>query len=136
MTQQTQNTTPSNTVIKHKFQIIEINVQGAGNEVILSKATETDHDEIIGVVLFKDGGSHGHGTFGLKIAGDEIFPDSFHADIITLDSANKNIVLKDVLWPVQKPGKGSVIQIEYREPANGSAGKLWLYLIAKKYKNS
>lgn len=126
----------SNQVIKQKFQIIEINILGAGSVVNLSKATETDHDEIIGVVLFKDGGSHGHGTFGLKIAGDEIFPDSFHADIVTLDSENKNIVLKDVLWPVKKQGKGSVIEIEYREPANGSAGKMWLYLVAKKYSNS
>jgi hypothetical protein len=126
----------NNQVIKQKFQIIEINIQGAGNEVILSKATETDHDEIIGVVLFKDGGSHGHGTLGLKIAGEEIFPHNFHADIITLNSENKNIVLKDVIWPVKKQGKGSVIQIEYREPSNGSAGKLWLYLVAKKYSNS
>lgn len=123
-------------VIKQKFQIVEINIQGAGSVVNLSKATETDHDEIIGVALFKIGGSHGHGTFGLKIAGDEIFPDDFHADIITLNSENKNIVLKDVFWPVQKQGKGSVIQIEYREPANGSSGKLWLYLVAKKYSNS
>lgn len=126
----------SNQVIKQKFQIIEIDIQGAGSVVKLSKATETDHDEIIGVVLFKDGGTHGHGTFGLKIDGDEIFPDNFHADIVTLDSENKNIVLKDVLWPVQKQGKGSVIEIEYREPSNGSSGKLWLYLIAKKFSNS
>ena len=126
----------NNQVTKQKFQIIEINIQGGGNEVILSKATETDHDEIIGVVLFKDGGSHGHGTLGLKIAGEEIFPHNFHADIVTLNSENKNIVLKDVIWPVKKLGKGSVIQIEYREPANGSAGKLWLYLVAKKYSNS
>lgn len=122
----------SNQVIKHKFQIIEIDIPAAGREVILSKVTETDHDEIIGVALYKDGGSHGHGTLGLKIAGDEIFPDEFHASIITLDSNNTNIVLSNVLWPVKKQGKGSQIQIEYREPSNGSAGKLWLYLIAKK----
>lgn len=133
---QHQKKSMSNQVIKHKFQIIEINIQGAGKEVVLSKVTETDHDEIIGVALFKDGGSHGHGTLGLKIAGDEIFPDNFHADIITLDAENKNIVLKDVLWPLQKQGKGSAVQIEYREPVNGSAGKLWLYLVAKKYSNS
>lgn len=119
-------------IIKHKFQIIEIDIPGPSREVLLSKVTEADHDEITGVVLFKDGGSHGHGTFGLKIDNDEIFPDKFHADIITLNSENKNIVLSNVIWPVKKNGKGSQIQIEYREPANGAAGKLWLYLIAKK----
>ncbi len=123
-------------IIIQKFQIIEIDIQGAGSVVKLSKATETDHDEIVGVVLFKNAGSHGHGTFGLKIDGDEIFPDNFHADIVTLNYENKNIVLKDVLWPVHKQGKGSVINIEYREPSNGSAGKLWLYLVAKKINNS
>jgi hypothetical protein len=119
-------------MVKHKFQIIEINIPGAGHEVLLSKVTEADHDEITGVAIYKDGGSHGHGTFGLRIAGDEIFPDAFHACIVTLDSENKNIVLGDVLWPVKKPGKGSQIQVQYREPADGAAGKLWLYLIAKK----
>jgi hypothetical protein len=118
--------------IKQKFQIIEIDISGAGNEVNLSKTTETDHDEIIGVAIFKNGGSHGHGTLGLKIAGEEIFPDDFHTDIITLDAKNKNIVLKDVLWPTKKIGKGSIIQIEYKEPSNGSSGKLYLYLLAKK----
>jgi len=97
-------------IIKQKFQIIEIDIQGAGSVVKLSKATETDHDEIIGVVLFKDAGTHGHGTFGLKIDGDEIFPDNFHADIVTLNYENKNIVLKDGLWSVHKQGKGSVIR--------------------------
>lgn len=122
--------------IKQKFKIIEIAVQGPGSEVNLSVATEVGHDEIIGVALFKIGGTHGHGTLGLRIAGDEIFPDDFHADIITLNSENKNIVLKDVLWPVQKPGKGSVVQIEYKEPPGGSQGKLWLYLLAKEINDS
>lgn len=117
---------------RNKFQIIEIEIQNPGSEVMLSKATEADHDEIVGVALFKNGGSHGHGTLGLKIAGDEVFPDNFHADIVTLNAENKNIVLKDVIWPVKKPGKGSVIQINYKEPQDGSAGKLWLYLIAQK----
>ena len=120
------------TTTKQKFQIIEIDIPGAGNEVLLSKVTEADHDEIIGVAIYKNGGSHGHGTFGLRIAGEEIFPDVFHADIITLNSQNKNIVLNDVLWPVQKEGKGSQIQIEYHEPAEGTSGKIWLYLVAKK----
>lgn len=123
----------SHTVEKQKFQIIEINIPGASATVDLSKTTEVDHDKIIGVALFKNGGNHGHGTFGLKIAGDEIFPDEFHADIITLNAENHNIVLNDVLWPTKKTGKGSIIDIEYREPANGANGKLYLYLLAKKY---
>lgn len=119
-------------IIKQKFQIIRIDISGAGSEVHLSKTTEVDHDEIIGVALFKNGGSHGHGTLGLKIAGGEIFQDDFHADIITLDAKNKGIVLKDVLWPTNKAGKGSVIQIEYKEPSDGTSGKLFLYLLTKK----
>jgi hypothetical protein len=118
--------------VKHKLQIIEINIPGPGSEVRLSKVTETDHDEIVGVVLFKKSGTHGHGRFGLRIAGDEIFQDQFHAGMITYCSDNNNVVLSDVIWPVNKQGKGSQIEIEYKEPENGSAGKIWLYLIAKK----
>ena len=116
---------------KQKFQIIEINIEGAGSHITATKTTETDHDEIIGVVIFKNGGTHGHGTLGLKIAEEEIFPENFHADIITLNSEDKNITLKDVLWPVSKVGKGSQIKIDYKEPKDGSGGKIWLYLLAK-----
>jgi hypothetical protein len=122
----------NNQIIKQKFQIIEIDIPGAGSEVNLSKATEADHDEITGVAIFKNGGTHGHGTLGLRIAGDEIFPDSFHAGIVTLDAANKNIVLKDVVWPVSKAGKGSQVIIKYKEPQDGAAGMLYLYLLASK----
>lgn len=120
---------------KHKFQIIEIDIPGAGREVLLSKVTEADHDEIVGVAIYRDGGAHGYGTLGLKIAGEEIFNDKFHAFIISLHSGHKNIVLGNVLWPVQVQGKGSQIRIEYKEPAGGAAGKLWLYLMAKKAVN-
>ncbi len=122
----------SHTVEKQKFQIIGTDIPGAGATVNLSKTTEVDHDEITGVALFKIGGSHGHGTFGLKIAGDEIFPDEFHADIITLDADDHNIVLNDILWPTKQVGKGSIIQIEYKEPSNGASGKIYLYLLARK----
>jgi hypothetical protein len=121
-----------NVVEKPKFQIIEIDIPGAGATVTLSKTTEVDHEEILGVALFKNGGSHGHGNFGLKIAGEEVFPDNFHAGIITLDAENYNIVLKDITWPTKKKGKGSIIQIEYREPSNGAGGKIYLYLFANK----
>lgn len=122
----------NNQVAKQKFQVIEIDIPGAGSEVNLSKVTEADHDEITGVAIFKNGGKHGHGTFGLRIAGEEIFPDNFHADLITLDAENKNIVLKDVAWPVSKTGKGSQVIIKYKEPQDGVAGKIFLYLFAKK----
>ena len=122
----------NHTVERQKFQIIELDIPAAGATVDLSKTTEVDHDKIVGVALFKNGGNHGHGTLGLKIAGEEIFPDEFHADIITLDAENHNIVLNDVLWPTKQVGKGSIIQIEYKEPSNGASGKIYLYLLAKK----
>jgi hypothetical protein len=120
---------------KQKFQVIELGITGAGSEVSLSKTTEVDHDEIIGVALYKNGGTHGHGTLKLKIDGEEIFPQGSHADIIMLDGNDKNIVLKDVLWPVSVKGKGSTIQIEYKEPEDGGSGKIWLYLLANQYQN-
>ena len=123
-------------VKRQKFQIIEIDIAKAGSAVALSKTTETDHDNIIGVALLKKGGKHGSGTFSLKIDGDEIFPNAFHADIITLNNEDKNITLKDVLWPVNKPGSGSTIQLEYKEPANGTSGKMWLYLLAEKLEST
>jgi hypothetical protein len=120
-------------VIKQKFQLIPLDIKSAGSVVPLSKSTEVDHDEIIGVALYKNGGEHGHGTLKLKIDGEEIFPEKFHADIILLNGQDKNIVLKDVLWPVSVKGKGSTIQIEYKEPEDGGSGTMWLYLVAKQF---
>lgn len=117
---------------KQKFQIIEINIDKAGSLVSFSKTTETDHDTIVGVALFRKGGLHGSGTLSLKIDSEEIFPSLFHADIITLNREDKNIVFKNIVWPVNKIAKGSPIQFEYKEPEDGSGGTMWLYLLAEK----
>jgi hypothetical protein len=124
-----------NQVIKQKFQIIDIDIPGAGSEVNISKVTEADHDEITGVAIYKNGGKHGYGTIGLRIAGDEIFSEDFHAGNIMFNADNKNIVLKDVVWPVKEAGKGSQVIIKYKEPQDGAAGKMYLYLFAKKKVN-
>lgn len=114
--------------IKRKFQIIPIAVKGAGTLNQVATTTENSHDRVTGLALFKLGGAHGHGTLHLKIAGQEIFPQGFHADLLTLKADDKNLVLKDVIWPVDIEAKGSSIQLEYKEPEGGEAGKLWLYL--------
>ncbi len=122
-------------ITKQKFQPIELDIGGAGAEISLSKTTEVDHDEIIGVAIYKNGGNHGHGTLKLKIAGKEIFPQGFHTDLIMFDGSYKNNVLKDILRPVSVEGKGSTIQIDYKEPEDGDSGKIWLYLLANQYQN-
>lgn len=125
-----------------KQQIIEIVIPGAGQMVSFDTDTLTSVHEIIGMALINPNPkTAGHGTLRLRIGDSEIFPADFHADLIAKYNhgevdAKVEFGFREYIFPVKSEAKGKAVRINYTEPADGSSGKLYLYLLGKNNSSS
>jgi hypothetical protein len=118
-------------------QIIEIPVPGVGQTVSFDVETLTEVQDIIGVALVNPAPlTCGHGTLRLRIGDEEIFPNGFHADLISKYihrqvTTKLEFGFKEYIFPLQVKAQGKPARIQYTEPADGGKGSLFLYLLGK-----
>lgn len=114
------------------FYPVEITIPGAGAVVSFERALPLLYDTVEGVLLVQPGGNHGKGTLELGVAGEEIFPEGFHARTYMLmqsshhEDAMVNRDFEKYMYGFKEREKGSTVAVKYTEPANGESGLLYL----------
>ncbi len=118
---------------------VEIAITGAGVVVSFEQALPLLYDMVEGLVIINPGGNHGQGTLELGVAGEEIFPENFHARTFMLiqishhDDAMVNRDFEKYMYEFRERAKGSTVAVKYTESANGESGVLYLVFKLVKY---
>lgn len=114
------------------YHPVEIEIAGADSVVKIEQALPLLYDTVEGVVVINPGGDHGQGTLELGVAGEEIFPENFHARAyMCIKSSNYEdaIITKELdryMYEFNERAKGSTISAKYTEPSDGTSGVLFL----------
>jgi hypothetical protein len=114
------------------FHPVEISIPGAGAIVSFEQALPLLYDKVEGVLVIHPGGNHGSGTLELGVAGEEIFPENFHARVYMLmqsshrEDAMVNREFEKYMYEFRERAKGSTVSVKYTEPVNGESGLLYL----------
>ena len=111
---------------------VDINIKKAGETVKVEKALPLLFDKVEGVTILNPGGVHGGGNLYLSVAGEEIFPETFHARTVMCyqsshhEEAIVSRALDNYLYPIEEKAKGATVSAKYTEPSNGASGVLYL----------
>ena len=116
------------------YHSIEIAIEGGGSAVKIEQALPLLYDMVDGVFVLHPGGNHGKGTMALSVAGEEIFPENFHARaFMCIQSSHREdaMITKEpdsYMYEFSERAKGSTVAIKYTEPLNGENGVIYLIL--------
>ena len=114
------------------YHPIEITIEKAGSEVKIEQALPLLYDKVEGITVLHPGGAHGKGTLELAVAGEEIFPEGFHArTFMMMQSSHKEdeMINKEIdgyLYEFEERAKGSTVTAKYNEPSTGEGGILYM----------
>lgn len=116
------------------YHPIEISVEKVGETIKIEQPLPLLFDRVKGVLVLNPGGDCGGGTLSLSIGGEEVFPDTFHAESFMYHQSNNpvdEIMTKELdsyMHPVNEKAKGATIKASYQEPEDGAVGVLYLIL--------
>ncbi len=111
---------------------MEIVIEGAGKKVNIEQALPLLYEKVEGVTVLHPGGDHGNGTLALGVAGEEIFPNGFHARAFMMMQSNHhndaiiNREIDDYMYSFEEKAVGATVSAKYIEPDNGTSGVLYL----------
>lgn len=119
-------------IMETSYYPLEIPIEGAGSIVKFTHALPLLYEKVEGVTVLHPGGNHGNGTLELGVAGEEIFPEGFHARSYMCihgshyQDAMINKELDCYMYEFHERAKGSTVQVRYTEPSDGEGGILYL----------